>query len=197
MSKFISVSQWLVKFSCGKMKINLHCPETFSVILGLSTIMSVYYQSVAALATGGHWRPFDYLATQPDSRFFDPSDEIFPTIKVQAVLSEGLGWEGQHPTSQSNAFHVIVSIVGTGDKGSIPVPGHMIRIKSPKFLPCIIEQGNGGFDNCHFGPNNGQEFVTNMLGRVSFSVPLDGIDSLDHTLPPLLIQTSKMRENQW
>jgi hypothetical protein len=177
--------------------INLHCPETFSVILGLSTIMSVFFYSVKALQPGGDWRPFEYLATLPDSRFFDPSDEIFPNIKVQAVLSEGLGWEGQHDMSMSNAFHVIVSIVGTGDQGSVPIPGHVIRIKSPQVMPCVIEQGNARFDDCVFGPNIGREFVTNMLGRVSFSVPLDGIESLEHSLPPLLIQSAQMPENQW
>ena len=177
--------------------VDLHVPETFAVILGLSSIMSMFFGSTFALADDGHWKPFEFLEIPTDSSFQFPSDSTLPTIKVQSELSEGLGWEGHHPWSVSKALHVVISVANAGQDEVIPIPGHQIRIKSHSFLPCIAEQGNGGFDDCSFVSDRSREFVTNLLGRVSFSIPLDGIDSLDHSLPPIFIQSVSMPRNEW
>ena len=180
-------------FSGGEMS-NLHVPETFAVILGLSTILSMFFGSVGALVDDGLWKPFESLAIAKDSNFL-PS--IHPIIKVQSELSEGLGWDGQHPLSQSKALHVVVSVLEFGDKDDVPIPGHRIRIRSQSPLPCIVEQGNNAFEDCNLAPSDSRDFVTNLLGRVSFSVPLDGIVSFDNALPPLWIQSASMPKSQW
>jgi len=175
---------------------NLHVPETFAVILGLSTILSLFFGSVVASADDGSWKPFEFLAIAKNSSFL-PSIDSPPLIKVQSELSEGLGWEGQHPWSVSKALHVIVSVSESASNQAAPVPGHRIRIRSSAPLPCIVEQGNQAFDDCSLTSSDSREFVTNMMGRVSFSVPLDGIDSFDNALPPLWIQTVAMPETEW
>ena len=176
--------------------LDLHVPETFSVILGMSTILSIFFGSADALVSEGDWKPFEYLAMPKDSDFLQSPDTL-PIIQVQSELSEGLGWEGQHPWSLSKALHVIVSVVDSGMDERAPIPGHLIRIKSQSSLPCIVEQGNGGFDDCSLSSDESQSFVTNLLGRVSFSIPLDGVESLDHLFPPLFIQSAAMSKDQW
>lgn len=73
-----------------------------------SLINFLIFGSVAASVDDGDWKPFEFLSM--DSMADRPSSSVPPTIKVQAVLSEGLGWEGQNPASLSNAFHVIVTV---------------------------------------------------------------------------------------
>lgn len=142
-------------------------------------------------------KPFEFLSFLNDSEFADRQLDSPPLIKVQSELSEGLGWEGQHPWSVSKALHVIVSVSETGSNQAAPIPGHRIRIRSSAPMPCIVEQGNQAFDDCSLTSSDSMEFVTNMMGRVSFSVPLDGIDSFDNALPPLWIQTVAMPETEW
>lgn len=173
--------------------ICLHEPETFAVILGLSTILSLFFGSAAAAPEHGSWKPFEFLAIAKNSHFPSPNDP--PIITVQSELSDGFGWEGQHPWSLSKAMHVVVSV--NGKKDDAPVPGHRIRIRSQSPLPCIVEQGNSKFEDCSLSPSDSREFVTNLLGRISFSVPLDGISSFDAALPPLWIQSASMSSSQW
>jgi len=176
--------------------IHLHVPETFAVILGLSTILSMFFGSAVAYADDGTWKPFEFLAIAKDSSFI-PSLDVPLLIKVQSELSDGLGWEGQHPWSVSKALHVVVSVSENGKKEAAPIPGLRIRIRSQSPLPCIVEQGNERFDDCSLTSSDSREFITNMMGRVSFSVPLDGIDSFDHALPPIWIQSGSMANNEW
>ena len=143
------------------------------------------------------WKPFEFLSVENDPEFITRKLQNIPIIQVQSELSEGLGWEGQHPWSLSKALHVIVSVVDSGMDERAPIPGHLIRIKSQSSLPCIVEQGNGGFDDCSLSSDESQSFVTNLLGRVSFSIPLDGVESLDHLFPPLFIQSAAMSKDQW
>jgi hypothetical protein len=176
--------------------INLHVPETFAVILGLSIIISLFFGSAVASPDDGSWKPLEFLAIAENSGFI-PSIEYPPIITVQSELSEGLGWEGQHAWSLSKALHVVVSVTESGSDQAAPIPGHRIRIRSQSSLPCIIEQGNERFEDCSLSSSDSMDFVTNMMGRVSFSVPLDGIDSFDDAFPPLWIQSSAMPETEW
>jgi hypothetical protein len=142
-------------------------------------------------------KPFGFLSLLNDPLITDRLFPSLPIIKVQSELSEGLGWEGQHAWSLSKALHVVVSVTESGSDQASPIPGHRIRIRSQSPLPCIIEQGNERFEDCSFSASDSMDFVTNMMGRVSFSVPLDGIDSFDDAFPPLWIQSSSMPETEW
>ena len=88
--------------------------------------------------------------------------EYEPKLKIQALTGQGLGLSDSHPYSQSNAFHVIVTVMGNDptSKKSISIPNVPIAVKTMKKVPCIIEQGNGDFEECHL--ENGQEFLTNL-----------------------------------
>jgi len=142
-------------------------------------------------------KPFGFLSLLNDPLFAHRPLSSLPMITVQSELSEGLGWEGQHAWSLSKALHVVVSVTESGSDQAAPIPGHRIRIRSQSSLPCIIEQGNERFEDCSLSSSDSMDFVTNMMGRVSFSVPLDGIDSFDDAFPPLWIQSSAMPETEW
>lgn len=148
-------------------------------------------------AKNSDFKPFEFLSYLNDPLYADRQLESTPLIKVQSELSDGLGWEGQHPWSVSKALHVVVSVSENGKKEAAPIPGLRIRIRSQSPLPCIVEQGNERFDDCSLTSSDSREFITNMMGRVSFSVPLDGIDSFDHALPPIWIQSGSMANNEW
>ena len=129
------------------------------------------------------------------------TESIHPTIKVQSVLAEGIGWKGTG-SAQHTSDHVIISVAGKDQDADLLIPyaSRSVRVKSEEPLACIIEQGKGGFDDCRLGPDRVQTFTTNALGRISFSVPLADqfkISGSRSHLPSLLIQTDFMPQDQW
>ena len=139
------------------------------------------------------WKPFDYLAVQPMQKIQD----LKPSLSVQSVLAEGLGWEDMHPLSTSHAFHVVISLTGSAEQGrrEIPIGGQKIMIKAQHQTPCLIEQGNGGFDDCALDPIKSRIFTTNSMGRVSLSIPVEKLE--DEHVAPLLIRSDFMKTDEW
>jgi hypothetical protein len=160
----------------------------------------------AAIAAEGDWKPFAYLS--PDENplsdlNLSTSLSLSPKIQVQSVYSEGLGWEASHPLlADSPAMHVIVTLTGKDPRpqmidASIPLGSQKVFVKSQFPLPCIVEEGKGGFDDCQLGPKTARAFRTNAMGRVSFSIPTDALASLEDPFPPIFIQTQFMESSQW
>ena len=147
------------------------------------------------------WKPFEYMSNHPmKSLDYDSLTDLSPKISVQSALAEGLGWSGMHHLSTSQAFQIVISLTGTDlnrDQASIPLGGQKIKIKAQGDLPCLIEQGQGGFDDCRLGPTRSRIFTTNYMGRVSFSVPIDALSTADGSVPPIFIQSSFMKPDQW
>lgn len=160
----------------------------------------------AAIAADGDWKPFAYLS--PDENplsdlNLSTSLSLSPKIQIQSVYSEGLGWETSHPSlADSPAMHVILTLTGKDPRpemigSSIPLGSQKVYVKSQFTLPCIVEEGNGDFDDCHLGPKTARAFRTNAMGRVSFSIPTDALMSLENPFPPIFVQTQFMESSQW
>jgi hypothetical protein len=145
------------------------------------------------------FKPFEYLQNHPLSLF--NSDELMqfePKIFVQSVLSEGMGW--RDGLSKSNAFHVVVSLLGKNPenkKQTFPLAGQFITIKSEKSLPCLIERGKGDFEACDLSPEFPRSFTTNAMGRISFSIPIKGIEQLEEHFPPLFLRIDAIQPEEW
>jgi len=143
------------------------------------------------------FKPFEYM----DKFQLEGADvsDLFPKIHVQSVLHEGLKINDSLGLSSSNAFHVIVSIMGTdpSSKAEIPLKGMELQMTSQEPVPCIIEQGNDDFNDCSMDPYQVQTFYSNAMGRVSFSIPLNEQEEMTGMMPPLLLHTSFMKENEW
>jgi len=126
---------------------------------------------------------------------------IDPSVRVQNIVGEGIGWAGSG-SAEETSNHVVISVLGRDDKAGVNVPyaKRPLFVKATAPLACVIEQGNGDFEDCSMGPNQIQEFTTNAFGRVSFSVPLhDQLHSStqDFILPAIMIQTEYMPEEEW
>ena len=149
------------------------------------------------------FEPFAHLKPEnhPFSNLdYESSLQLHPQISVQSVFSDGIGTDDSNPMAHSHAFQVVVTLTGDNPadaQARIPLAAQKVKVKSQHELPCIIEQGNGGLDDCSFGPAKASEFLTNNAGRFSFSIPLDGLRDLEDSLPPILIQTPFLKNDQW
>ena len=131
------------------------------------------------------WAPFDYLKAR-SSLSKKESKRFNPYFKVQSYFGDGLGWKSMHAFSRSNAFHVVISLVGTDPKSKMEIPLQSVSLQVKSSVPCIMERGNGYFEECHLDQN--QEFITNPMGRISFSIPTDNWN-WKKSFPPLLISS--------
>ena len=164
-----------------------------------SLILIYFYLQLLAADPQLEFKPFEFL----ESARISSDQELHrlePQIQVQSVLGEGIGWQKMHVMSQSPAFHVIVTVTGSDPNTGkvVPLIGQTLLIMTQKPMPCIIEQGNGGFDVCSFDGVQSQNFTTNSAGRTSFSIPIDGIQNLDDPLSPLFLQMALyMKSDEW
>ena len=124
-------------------------------------------------------------------------EAIHPEIKVQTVISEGLGWDKNSPDHETSN-HIVITIAGSAMDRQIPYANKDVVIKSTGPLKCRIEQGNGHFEDCSFDKDESRIFKSNPLGRISFSIPMETqIKSFGDVLPTLLFQTEYMSDNEW
>ena len=145
--------------------------------------------------------------TQPISKDDLAADKLSP-IKVQAVLAEGLGWEGTGPATQTS-LHVVISVTQDPEieiqkLSGFPIPsiGIPIQVKAFGPLECSKEAGVNDFERCSMSEDKPHTFTTNALGRVSFSIPLEdqlshSSDTSEYLLPPIMIRTENMGSNEW
>jgi hypothetical protein len=145
----------------------------------------------------------EYSSNKWSEYWNDPSliATINPWIKVQNVIGEGIGWEGTSESAQQSANHVVISIMGKDEGLDVDVPyaKRPIVVKSISPLKCVIEQGNGDFEDCSMDAETPKTFYTNSFGRVSFSVPLqDQVQTKSNlVLPAIMVQTEYMSSDEW
>ena len=163
----------------------------------ISSLFLLLFSPIDALSDA-QWTPFEHLSQSSEHASTD-LDHLSPKVHIQSVLAEGIGWNSSHLQSTQNAFHVIVSIMGTdpSSKAEIPLKGMELQMTSQEPVPCIIEQGNDDFNDCSMDPYQVQTFYSNAMGRVSFSIPLNEQEEMTGMMPPLLLHTSFMKENEW
>jgi hypothetical protein len=138
-----------------------------------------------------------------DQQFANRKIEDFnPVVDVQSVLSDGIGWEGS--MGFETAYQVIITVSGTDpdSKSFLPFSSIPVAVRLDEgYLRCVVENGNGNgeFTNCDLS-SKPVIFWTNMLGRVSFSLPIPGIyDGKKQlaALPALMIRTDFMPKSSW
>jgi hypothetical protein len=142
-----------------------------------------------------HDKPSDHYSSDRLSR-------LSPVVDVQSVLSDGIGWEGS--MGFETAYQVVITISGSDPetRSFIPFADIPVTVKlDGGDLRCIVEDGNGNgqFTKCDLSPEP-FVFKTNMLGRISFSLPVPGIykdQKVLSALPALLIRTDFMSQSSW
>lgn len=130
------------------------------------------------------------------------ASDLKPVIDVQSVLSDGIGWEGS--MGFETAYQVVITVSGTDPESErfIPFSSLPVAVKlDGGHLRCIVEDGNGNgqFTKCDLSPEP-FVFKTNMLGRISFSLPIPGIyrnQKSISALPALMIRTDFMPKFSW
>ena len=143
-----------------------------------------------------------------DRTLWNQSESGIPSLKtqidVQSVLAEGIGWTGSLGEETSN--HIVITVTGVHPvtQTILPYSNGIIHIKIDDpdlIIPCALENGSGkdDFDSCDLSQTP-RSFTTNALGRVSFSLPTQILDSYKGKgalFPALLIQTSFMNADEW
>ena len=159
----------------------------------LSDIDSMFQLKNNAKVDENHWAK--------NSSFSHLSD-LSPVIDVQSVLSDGIGWEGS--LGFETAYQVIITVSGTAPetKAFIPFPELPVSVRlDGGHLRCILEdgRGDGQFSKCDLSPEP-FVFKTNMLGRISFSIPIPGVYDKQGSLsalPALMIRSDFMPKRSW
>lgn len=133
-----------------------------------------------------------------------------PHFQVQAKLSED--WfqpSKSSPNFKKFTSHRIVITTSYLDKENnafSPYKDQIVEIQSREADLPVILQANGRLEKSKFIKGRTYSFKTNAVGRVAFSVPIvDGpvsdsqkenlVNSIQ--LPPLMLRTSFMKNNEW
>jgi hypothetical protein len=129
-------------------------------------------------------------------------EDLKPVIDVQSVLSDGIGWEGS--LGCETAYQVTITVSGTNPESHsfIPLSSIPVAVRlDGGYLRCIVENGNvnGQFTKCDLSEQP-TTFSTNILGRVSFSLPIPGVYDMQKeltALPALMIRAEFMPKLSW